>query len=62
MKRCLLETCIRHNGKKIQKNLETSDRKLAKEIEAKIRSEIVKGKHFEKLMGQCKTFKVDLNS
>lgn len=49
-------TCIRHNGKKIQKSLETSDRKLAKAIEAKIRSEIVEGKYFEKHIGQYKTF------
>ncbi len=28
--------CIRHNGRKIQKSLETSDRKLAQAIEAKV--------------------------
>ncbi|MEE9509093.1 MAG: site-specific integrase, partial [Candidatus Bathyarchaeia archaeon] len=50
-------TCIRHNGRKIQKSLETSDRKLAKAIEAKIRIEIVEGSYFEKLVGQNKTFK-----
>jgi integrase len=50
-------TCIRHNGRKIQKSLETSDRKLAKAIEAKIRTEIVEGNYFEKLVGRNKTFK-----
>ena len=49
--------CIRHNGKKIQKSLETSDRKLAQAIEAKIRTEIVEGDYFEKLVGRNKTFK-----
>ncbi len=42
-------TCIRHNGKRIQKSLETSDRKLAKAIEAKVRTEIVEGSYFKKL-------------
>ena len=50
-------TCIRHNGKRIQKSLETSDRKLAQAIEAKIRTEIVEGTYFEKLIGRNKTFK-----
>jgi site-specific recombinase XerD len=50
-------TCIRHNGKKIQKSLETADRKLAKAIEAKVRTEIVEGSYFEKLIGRNKTFK-----
>ncbi len=50
-------TCIRHNGSKIQKSLETSDRKLAQAIEAKIRTEIVEGNYFEKLIGQNKTFR-----
>ena len=50
-------TCISHNGRKIQKSLETSDKKLAQAIEAKIRTEIVEGKYYERLTGQCKTFK-----
>jgi len=50
-------TCIRHNGRKIQKDLETTDRKLAKAIEAKVRTEIVEGSYFEKLDGRNKTFK-----
>ena len=50
-------TCIRHNGKKIQKSLETTDRKLAKAIEAKVRTEIVEGSYFEKLVGRNKSFR-----
>ena len=50
-------TSIRHNGKRIQKSLETSDRKLAKAIEAKVKTEIVEGTYFEKLVGSNKTFK-----
>ena len=49
-------TCIRHNGKKLQKSLETSDRKLARAIEAKIRIEIIEGSYFDKLVGSKKTF------
>ncbi len=49
--------CIRHNGRKIQKSLETTDRKLAKDIEAKIRTEIVEGSYFEKLVGHNKSFR-----
>ena len=48
--------CIRHNGRKIQKSLETTDRKLAKAIEAKVRTEIVEGTYFEKSIGRDKTF------
>ncbi len=43
-------TYIRHKGKKIQKNLETTDKKLAQSIEAKIRTEFVEGSFFEKLV------------
>ncbi len=50
-------TCIRHDGRKIQKSLETTDRKLAKAIEAKIRTEIIEGKYYEKPIGSKKTFK-----
>ena len=49
-------TCIRHNGRKIQKSLETTDRKLAKSIEAKIRTEIIEGKYYEKPIGKDKNF------
>ena len=48
--------CIRHNGRKIQKSLETSDKKLAKAIEAKIRTEIVEGKYYDKPIGNDRTF------
>ena len=50
-------TCISHNGRKIQKSLETSDKKLAQAIEAKIRIELVEGDYFEKLVGRKKMFK-----
>jgi site-specific recombinase XerD len=50
-------TCIRHNGKKIQKSLETADKKLAQSIEAKIKVEIAEGKFFDKPVGQNKTFR-----
>ncbi|MCR4293833.1 MAG: tyrosine-type recombinase/integrase [Candidatus Kuenenia sp.] len=49
-------TCIRYNGKKIQKSLGTGDRKLAKAIEAKIKTELTEGKFFDKPVGQNKTF------
>jgi len=48
---------FRHNGKKIQKSLETSDKKLAKAIEAKIITDIVEGKYYEKPTGHNKTFR-----
>ncbi len=48
--------CIRKNGRKIQKSLETSDKELAKDIEAEVRTEIVKGKYYEKPIGDGKTF------
>ena len=50
-------TCIRYKGRKIQRSLETSDKRLAKAIEAKVRTEIIEGKYFEKSTGQKKTFK-----
>ncbi|MDR4506196.1 MAG: tyrosine-type recombinase/integrase [Candidatus Scalindua sp.] len=49
-------TCIRHNGRKIQKSLETTDRKLAQSIEAKIRTELVEDKYLEKPISSRKTF------
>jgi len=53
-------TCIEYNGRKIQKILETSDRKLAKAIEAKVRTEIVEWSYSEKLIGRKKTCWIDL--
>ena len=50
-------TYIRHDGKKIQKSLKTSNKKLAKAIEAKLFAEIVEGTYYEKLIGRNKTFK-----
>jgi integrase len=49
--------CIRDRGRKIQKSLQTVDRALAKKIEAKIRTEIIEGSYFDKLIGSKKTFK-----
>jgi len=49
--------CLRNNGKKVQRSLKTGDRKVARAIEAKIRTEIAEGKYFERLIGQNKTFK-----
>ena len=48
--------CIRHRGKKRQVSLETSNKKLAREIEAKIKAEIIEGRYFEKLEGDSKIF------
>ena len=50
-------TCISHDGKKIQKSLKTSNKKLAMAIDAKIRTEIVEGTYYEKLIGRNKNFK-----
>ncbi|MCF6153930.1 MAG: hypothetical protein E3K36_01495 [Candidatus Brocadia sp.] len=50
-------TCIRYRGKKIQRSLETTDKKLAQSIEAKVRTEIIEGKYFEKSIGDSKTFR-----
>ena len=47
---------IRHDGRRIQKSLETSDKKHAKAIEAKIIADIVQGKYYEKPIGDNKTF------
>ncbi len=49
-------TCIRYRGKKIQRSLETTDKKLAQAIEAKVRTEIVEGKYFENSIGDNKIF------
>jgi integrase len=49
-------TCIRHNGRKVQKSLETSDKRLAKAIDSKIRTELVEGNYFDKPIGSKKTF------
>lgn len=50
-------TCIRYKGRKIQKSLESSNRKFAQKIEAKIRTEIVEGTYFGKRVGENKTVK-----
>lgn len=48
-------TCIRHNGRKVQRSLGTADRKLAKMVEALVKAQIVEEKYFEKLPGEKKT-------
>ena len=50
-------TCIRHNGKRIQKSLKTSNKKLAIAREAMLRTGIVDGSHFKKTIGSKKTFR-----
>ncbi len=50
-------TCIRHNGRKIQKSLGTANKKSAQKIENRIKDQINDGKYFEKLIGRNKTFK-----
>lgn len=50
-------TCIRHRGRKIQRSLETNNKKLAESIEAKLRTELIEGKYFGKYEGDRKTFK-----
>ena len=43
--------CFRIDGKKIRRSLGTSKKKLAEAIEAKIKVEIIEGKHFKKPKG-----------
>jgi len=50
-------TCIRYKGKKIQRSLETDNKSLAVSIEAKLRTELIEGKYFDKYEGERKTFK-----
>ncbi len=44
-------TTIRHEGKRIQRSLGTTNKKLAQSIEAKIKTELVEGTYFEKRIG-----------
>ncbi len=50
-------TCIRHEGRKIQKSLGTGNKKLAASIEAKLRTKLIEGKYFDRHEGENKTFK-----
>jgi len=50
-------TCIRSNGRKIQKCLGTTNKASAQKIDIKIRGDINEGKYFERLVGRNKTFK-----
>ena len=45
---------VRINGRKVQKSLDTKDRALAKDIEAKIRVNIKEGKYFDQPIGSEK--------
>ena len=47
-------TCIRYKGKKLQRSLETSSKTLARDIETKIRNEILEGNYFNKSTGTKK--------
>lgn len=49
--------CIRFKGRKVQKSLETSDKRLAQQIEAKLKVGLLEGKHFNRPNGNGKTFK-----
>ena len=46
--------CIRYKGRKIQRSLETSDKKLAKAIEGKIKIQLVEHKYIDKPVGEDK--------
>lgn len=48
---------IRHNGRIVQKSLETADKKMAQAIEAKIRADLVEGKFFDRPKGSSITVK-----
>ncbi len=50
-------TCIRYQGKKIQRSLETDNKKLAEAIQSKLRTELIEGKYFDRCEGAEKTFK-----
>ena len=55
-------TCIRYNGRKVQRSLgvkvgKKADERLARDIESKIRTEIIEGNYFDKPIGSKKTFK-----
>ncbi len=45
-----------HNGKRIRRSTEVSDRRVAEKIHAKVQTEITEGKWFEKLPGTSMTF------
>ena len=59
-------TSIRYKGRKVQRSLgvrvgKSADERLAQNIEAKIRTEIVEGTYFEKQVGRNKSFKEMMN-
>ncbi len=48
---------LRHNGRLVRRATGTSNKKLAQEIEAKRKIELVEGKYFDKGQGNKKTFR-----
>jgi len=50
-------TCIRFKGKKIQRSLETDNKGLAMCVEAKLRTELIEGKYFDKDEGERRTLR-----
>ncbi len=48
--------CIRYRGKKIQRSLETDNKKLAESIESKLRTTLIEEKYFDRCEGEVKTF------
>lgn len=48
--------CIIHDGKRIQQSTGTSNKRLAENIQSKIRTEIIEGKYFEKEKAKKITF------
>ncbi len=48
--------CFRLNGRKIRRSLGTANKRLAESVEAKIRTEVIEGKYFDKSTGHYKTF------
>lgn len=49
-------TCIRFKGRKIQRSLETENKSLAMCIEAKLRTELIEGRYFDKHESERRTF------
>jgi len=49
-------TCLMVEGHRVQRSLETTNKKLAEKIEAKLKLDIAEGKFFERGLGHEKTF------
>jgi hypothetical protein len=48
-------TCLMVDGHRVQRSLETTNKKLAEKIEAKLKLDIAEGKYLDKLPGETKT-------